>query len=46
MSHWEQSMKKLIALNADILCEGHFGVYQPKGKVIEYIERHLDEYGP
>jgi glyoxylase-like metal-dependent hydrolase (beta-lactamase superfamily II) len=44
MSHWEQSMKKLIALNADILCEGHFGVYKPKGRVIEYIERYLDEY--
>ena len=45
MSHWEQSMKKLIALNADILCEGHFGVYQPASKVAEYIERYLDEYG-
>jgi glyoxylase-like metal-dependent hydrolase (beta-lactamase superfamily II) len=45
MSHWEQSMKKLIALNADILCEGHFGVYRPASKVAEYIERYLDEYG-
>ncbi|HBE44947.1 MAG TPA: Zn-dependent hydrolase, partial [Deltaproteobacteria bacterium] len=42
---WTTSMKKLIALEADILCEGHFGVYQPREKVKEYIERYLDEYG-
>ena len=45
MSHWETSMEKLLALKADILCEGHFGVYQPTSKVTEYIERYLDEYG-
>jgi len=27
MSHWQKSMETLLALNADILCEGHFGVY-------------------
>ena len=41
---WRKSMEKLLALNADILCEGHFGVYQPNKKVTEYIERYLDEY--
>jgi glyoxylase-like metal-dependent hydrolase (beta-lactamase superfamily II) len=45
MFHWKQSMEKLITLNADILCEGHFGIYQPAGKVTEYIERYLEEYG-
>ncbi|MEN6616050.1 MAG: MBL fold metallo-hydrolase, partial [Syntrophorhabdus sp.] len=45
MSDWTNSMQKLIALNADILCEGHFGIYQPSGKVASYIERYLDEYG-
>ncbi|MBA4390195.1 MAG: Zn-dependent hydrolase [Syntrophus sp. (in: bacteria)] len=45
VSHWQQSMEKLLALNADVLCEGHFGVYQPAGKVAGYIERYLDEYG-
>lgn len=45
MSHWQQSMENLLALNADVLCEGHFGVYQPAGKVTGYIERYLDEYG-
>ena len=45
ISHWQKSMEKLLELKADILCEGHFGVYQPNEKVTEYIERYLDEYG-
>jgi glyoxylase-like metal-dependent hydrolase (beta-lactamase superfamily II) len=42
---WRESMKKLLALKADVLCEGHFGIYQPAAKVAEYIERYLEEYG-
>jgi hypothetical protein len=41
---WKDSMEKLIALEADILCEGHFGTYQPKGKVKSYIEGYLRRY--
>lgn len=41
---WKKSMQTLLALNADILCEGHFGIYQPKDRVREYIERYLEEY--
>jgi len=41
---WKESMQILLALNADILCEGHFGIFQPKEKVRGYIERYLDEY--
>jgi len=44
MGAWKRSMQKLLALDADILCEGHFGIYQPKNKVREYIERYLEEY--
>ncbi|OPY71577.1 MAG: Metallo-beta-lactamase L1 precursor [Syntrophorhabdus sp. PtaU1.Bin002] len=44
ISHWQKSMKDLLALKADVLCEGHFGVYQPNKSVTEYIERYLDEY--
>ncbi|HOW55522.1 MAG TPA: MBL fold metallo-hydrolase [Syntrophorhabdaceae bacterium] len=44
MTHWQTSMEQLIALNADILCEGHFGIYQPSKKVAAYIERYLEEY--
>ncbi len=41
---WRKSMLTLLALEADILCEGHFGIYQPKNKVRDYIERYLEEY--
>lgn len=41
---WRESMKKLLDLEADILCEGHFGVYQPKEKVRRYIEGYLGRY--
>jgi len=41
---WKKSMQILLALNADILCEGHFGIYQPKERVREYIEGYLEEY--
>ena len=42
---WRSSMQKLLALESDILCEGHFGVYQPKDRVIAYIQHYLDVYG-
>ncbi|PKN20952.1 MAG: Zn-dependent hydrolase [Deltaproteobacteria bacterium HGW-Deltaproteobacteria-6] len=41
---WKKSMQMLLDLDADILCEGHFGIYQPKNKVLDYIERYLEEY--
>lgn len=41
---WKMSMKNLLALKADILCEGHFGVYRPAARVKEYIEYYLDRF--
>jgi len=41
---WKKSMNSLLSLEADILCEGHFGIYQPKNNVRNYIERYLEEY--
>ncbi|RLC93377.1 MAG: Zn-dependent hydrolase [Chloroflexi bacterium] len=35
------SLQKLIDLRADILCEGHFGIYQPASEVKRYIEGYL-----
>ena len=35
------SLQKLIDLKADILCEGHFGIYQPASEVKRYIESYL-----
>jgi glyoxylase-like metal-dependent hydrolase (beta-lactamase superfamily II) len=41
---WRQSMERLIALSPDILCEGHFGVYEPKDRAVAYIQGYLDRY--
>ncbi|HOT41876.1 MAG TPA: MBL fold metallo-hydrolase [Syntrophorhabdaceae bacterium] len=45
MSDWKRSMEALLALQADILCEGHFGIFRSKEAVNDYIERYLEEYG-
>jgi len=37
------SLQKLIDLKADILCEGHFGIYQPASEVKRYIEEYLHQ---
>lgn len=42
---WRKSMEHLLSLNADILCEGHFGVFLPAKSVRQYIQGYLDQYG-
>ena len=44
LSAWRRSMGRLLSLEADILCEGHFGVYHHKENVAEYIRHYLDTY--
>lgn len=41
---WRQSMERLIGLAPDILCEGHFGIYEPKDRAIAYVQGYLDRY--
>jgi glyoxylase-like metal-dependent hydrolase (beta-lactamase superfamily II) len=36
------SLQKLLDLKADILCEGHFGIYQPATAVASYILGYLN----
>lgn len=36
------SLKRLLSLHSDVLCEGHFGVIKPAEKVREYLQRYLD----
>lgn len=36
-----KSLEFLISLNADILCEGHFGIYEGKERVRRFIESFL-----
>jgi len=38
---WFESMEKLLALEADVLCDGHSGIYQPKEEVRRYIEHFV-----
>ncbi|RJP91511.1 MAG: MBL fold metallo-hydrolase [Desulfobacteraceae bacterium] len=35
------SLKKLMDLNADILCEGHFGIYTGKETIIRFIRSFM-----
>jgi glyoxylase-like metal-dependent hydrolase (beta-lactamase superfamily II) len=44
ISQWRASMQKLLELEADILCEGHFGIYRPKDRVERYIKGYLDQH--
>ncbi len=44
MINWRQSMHKLLDLEADILCEGHFGIYTPAQAVRNYIEGYLQQH--
>ncbi len=37
LEDYDRSTKKLLDLDADILCEGHFGIYKTKKAVRDYI---------
>ncbi|TFG93794.1 MAG: MBL fold metallo-hydrolase [Syntrophobacterales bacterium] len=41
---WKRSMMKLLDLEADILCEGHFGIFRSKKQVRAYITDYLTRY--
>jgi glyoxylase-like metal-dependent hydrolase (beta-lactamase superfamily II) len=43
LDEWRMSMKKLLDLKADILCEGHAGIYKGD-KVNRYIESYIERY--
>jgi glyoxylase-like metal-dependent hydrolase (beta-lactamase superfamily II) len=45
LDDWARSMQRLLALEADILCEGHFGIMQPASEVRAYIQEYLRNYG-
>lgn len=44
VGRWRKSMEKLLALDADILCEGHFGIFGTKEQVRKYIQGYLRQY--
>lgn len=44
MNNVGPSLRKLIDLHADILCEGHSGIYQPAPEVEKYIRGYLRDH--
>lgn len=44
LSDWRHSMEELLALKADILCEGHFGIYRTPQKIKTYIEQYMKQH--
>jgi glyoxylase-like metal-dependent hydrolase (beta-lactamase superfamily II) len=44
LKKWRASMQKLLDLKADVLCEGHAGIYRGE-KIGKYIEGYLKRYG-
>jgi len=34
--------KEMLDLNADILCEGHYGIFYRKGKVRDFIGSFIE----
>ena len=38
---YKQSLEKMVTLSADILCEGHFGIYRGKDTVERFIRSFL-----
>ena len=43
-SAWRLSMERLLALKADVLCDGHSGIYQPSSRVAAYISHFVKAY--
>jgi glyoxylase-like metal-dependent hydrolase (beta-lactamase superfamily II) len=41
---WRLSMEKLLALKADVLCDGHSGIYEPARTVAAYIRHFMKLY--
>jgi glyoxylase-like metal-dependent hydrolase (beta-lactamase superfamily II) len=39
---YQKSLRKLLDIGADILCEGHFGVFQPADEVQRYIKQYIE----
>jgi glyoxylase-like metal-dependent hydrolase (beta-lactamase superfamily II) len=44
LAAWKKSMEILLGLKADILCEGHFGIFQPEAEVEGFIRNYLEMY--
>ncbi|MFX1574116.1 MAG: MBL fold metallo-hydrolase, partial [Promethearchaeota archaeon] len=39
---YQKSLRKLLELKADILLEGHYGIFQPASEVQRYIKSYIE----
>ena len=45
LAAWKESMAALLSLGADILCEGHYGIFRPRERAAAFIHEFLKTYG-
>jgi glyoxylase-like metal-dependent hydrolase (beta-lactamase superfamily II) len=45
LAAWKGSMADLLSLRADVLCEGHHGVFRPRERATAFIREFLKTYG-
>ena len=38
---YQRSLKLMLSLDADILCEGHYGVYRGRDQVADFIKQFI-----
>ena len=38
---YQRSLELMVSLEADILCEGHYGIYKGKKEVADFIKRYM-----
>lgn len=46
LEDYQESMEKLLELEPDILCEGHFGIVKPAHEVEKYIKNYMQQNRP
>lgn len=45
VDRWAQSMRSLLALEADVLCEGHYGIFRPRTAAAAFLREQLARQG-
>lgn len=45
LADYRASLERMLALEADILCEGHYGIFRGKMAVADFIRSFLEETG-
>jgi len=40
---YQQSLKMMLSIEVDVLCEGHFGVYRGKTEVADFIRQFMKQ---